>query len=161
VKQYFHYLESVYLSILVRKYDPSLKKQLANAKVMYSIDPALSRLIGFRPTEDEGRFLENCVFLELKRRGADLFYHKDKRGCDFLVREGTVITQAIQVSKEISDPDTKKRELEGLADALAHYPYAQGMILTEDTESQITISLSEGRAQEVQIIPIWKWLLMR
>jgi predicted AAA+ superfamily ATPase len=160
VKQYFHYLESVYLSFLVRKYDPSLKKQIANTKVMYGIDPALSRLIGFRPTEDEGRFLENSVFLELKRRGAELFYHKDKKGCDFLVREGTLITQAIQVSKTIDDLETRSRELAGLADALEHYPHAKGMILTEDHQETLTLNLTDG-VKEVQVWPIWKWLLIR
>ena len=161
VKHYFSHLESVYLMFLIRRYDPSLKKQLANTKVMYGIDSALCRLIGFRPTDDEGRFLENIVFLELKRRQHEIFFHKGKKGCDFLLRNGTVITHAIQVSKQMSNPETRQRELAGLADALAHYPDAEGFILTEDEQATVNLKQSDGRNVEIRIIPIWKWLLSR
>ena len=42
--------------------------------------------------------LENIVFIELKRRGYDVFYHADKKECNFVVREGMKITEAYQVT---------------------------------------------------------------
>jgi len=159
VKNYFDYLESVYLCFLIKKYDPSLKKQLLNAKVPYFVDSALCRIVGFRPTEDEGRFLENTVFLELKRRNHDIFFHKGKKGCDFLIREGLHILQAIQVTKTMKNPDTRKRELDGLVEALETYPNATGLIVTEDEEFTEILTLSDQTTRVIHGIPIWKWLL--
>ena len=42
-------------------------------------------------------YLKN-VFIELKRRGYDVFYHADKKECDFVVREGMRIKEAYQVN---------------------------------------------------------------
>lgn len=51
------------------------------------IDPALIRITGFRVSEDRGRILENIVFLQLKMQKKDIYFHKDKKECDFIIRE--------------------------------------------------------------------------
>ncbi len=59
--------------------------------------------MGFNVTDNNGVKLENAVFIELLRRGCDLFYHADKKECDFVVREGVRITQAYQVTVKMDD----------------------------------------------------------
>ena len=82
--------------------------------------------------------LENIVFLELKRRGKKIYYHRGNHECDF------IIEKAIQVTKKISN-DNKERELKGIIETSK-----KGIILTYDQEDTI---------EDIPLIPIWKWLL--
>lgn len=154
VSNYCSYLEECYLCFFLSRYNHSLKKQIQYNKKCYMIDPALIRTIGFRVSEDKGRILENIIFLQLKMEGKELYFHKDKKECDFLIRENNQITQAIQVSVSIKDERCKKREIEGLIDALKAYQLKEGLILTENEQGNFEV---DGFHIEVQ--PIWKWLL--
>ena len=65
----------------------------------------------------DGAFLENAVFLELKRRGYELFYWKSTQAnaeVDFVARKAGEDLMAVQVSLDISDEKTLARELAGL-----------------------------------------------
>ena len=57
--------------------------------------------------------LENAVFLNLRSSYKDIFYFKEKKECDFLVKENNKITQAIQVCYKM-DEENKEREISGL-----------------------------------------------
>src|SRR6185437_3613016 len=102
--------------------------------------------------------LETLVFNELKRRGKEIYFYKQKQECDFLVKEHLQISQAIQVSKTLKDPETKQRELQGLLEAMNTYNLSQGLILTFDEEGAEKIQ-QEGKHFQITILPIWKWLL--
>ena len=120
------------------------------------IDPAIIRLIGFRVSEDRGRLNENVVFLHLKMFGKDIFFHKDQRECDFIIRQGNRIVAAIQVATHLSDSKIRKREFDGLLEAIKTYDLREGLILTENEEEII-----EMEGYKIQVIPIWKWLLRK
>ena len=60
---------------------------------------------GFRISEDHGRVLENIVFIELKRRGYEVFYYNDTKECDFIVRKGPHTQQAIQCEFDLISPN--------------------------------------------------------
>ena len=155
VKNYLTHFEDTYLVFLLNKFDYSIKKQLTNPKKLYFIDNALARNISYRFSEDRGRFLENTVFLELKRRAYELYYHKGKYECDFLLREKSKITQAIQVTTSLMDENTKKREVTGLLEALDTHNLKEGIICTENEE--FTMELDN---KIIKVMPVWKWLLL-
>jgi len=162
VKSYISYLENSYLIFQLEKFDYSLKKQILNPKKIYTIDPAFIENVSFKFSEDRGRLLENLVFIELKRRDKEIYYHREKKECDFLIKEKNKIIKAIQVTKSISNPETKKREIDGLMEAMEMYNLKDGLILTEDEE--FTIKEQDSRIKgfkelEIKIMPIWKWLL--
>jgi uncharacterized protein len=160
VQEYCGYLENCYLFFLLYRYDPSLKKQLIAPKKSYIIDTALARILGFRASEDKGRFLENMVFIELKRRFADnIYYHQGKYECDFIIREGIDIIQAIQVTQHLQGPETREREYRGLLDAMQTYGLLEGIILTEN-ELGVDKRVEAGKAYHIQIMPIAQWLLL-
>ena len=154
VKEYIEYATFSYLLFIVNKYDYSLKKQLVNPKKIYCIDTGLANSISFKFSEDKGRLLENLVFIELKRRGKEIFYHKGKKECDFVIREGLDIVEAIQVTTSLEDYETRKREISGLKDALKTYNLKEGLILTEDEEEVI-----EEDGFKIMVKPIWKFML--
>lgn len=154
IKNYLDYFSQAYLCFFVRKYDTSLKKQILNPRKIYWVDHALAQKIGFRLSEDRGRVLENIVFIELKRKGNDIFYHIDRKECDFVLRKGTQVTNLIQVCATMYQPDTRKRELEGLMQAMAKYNLKKGLILTENEEGR-----EKDGTKVIDIKPLWKWLL--
>lgn len=154
VVDYISYFLEVYLFSLLYKYDYSINKQISNERKIYSIDSGLSNAISFKFSEDIGRILENTVFLELKRRGYEIYYHKDKFECDFVIKEELEIVKAIQVTKSLDDDETKKREIAGLIDAMNKYNLKEGLILTQDEELEFIQDKFK-----IKVMPIYKWLL--
>jgi uncharacterized protein len=158
VSDYCGYLEDSFLCFFVSRYDYSLTKQIQNPKKVYFIDQALAVAVGFRFGSDIGRLLENIVFLELKRRGHSIYYHYGKKKCDFVLKDGTKITAAIQVCVALDDGKTRDREISGLVDAMQEYKLTSGVIVTSDTLSEETVKLDD-KTYKIRIVPIWAWLL--
>ncbi|OGN65582.1 MAG: hypothetical protein A2888_02195 [Chlamydiae bacterium RIFCSPLOWO2_01_FULL_28_7] len=154
VSSYCSYLEKCYLCFFVNRYSHSLKKQIQYNKKCYMIDPAMIRTIGFRVSEDKGRLLENIVFLHLKMKGLEIYFHKNTKECDFIIRKNNQIIQAIQVALNLSDEKVKNREIDGLIEAMKTYGLQEGFIITENEQSILEIEQFK-----IRIIPIWKWLL--
>jgi uncharacterized protein len=153
VANYGNYLEQCYLFFFINRYSHSLKKQIQYNKKCYMIDPALIRTVGFRISEDRGRLLENVVFLHLRMQRKEIYFHQDKKECDFVLREGNQIVQAVQVTTSLADEEVKEREIGGLVEAMSTYRLKEGLILTENEEGTLGIS-----GYCISIMPIWKWL---
>jgi predicted AAA+ superfamily ATPase len=154
VKQYLGFLQDAYMLSLVSKYDTSVKKQLHNPKKVYGIDLGLMRQLSFQHSENQGRLLENLVFLELKRQSKSVYYHHHKGECDFVIKEKNSITEAIQVCWSLDEDHTKQREISGLMEAMTAYQLKEGLILTEDENDRLEIS-----DKIITIMPVWLWLL--
>lgn len=153
IKEYITYFSQAYLLFELNKYSHSLKKQIGNPKKIFAADVGFITSLGFSSTNDSGRILENIVCIELKRNKKEIYYHQEKKECDFVIREGRKITQAIQVCQMLTE-ENRKRELSGLYDAMESYDLKEGLIITEEQEEKI----KEGK-YTIHIKPIWKWLL--
>lgn len=154
IKNYIEYTESTYLLFQVMKFDWSVKKQIGSPKKVYFIDNAIINKVGFNATDNIGQLLENLVFIHLKRQRGEVYYHDDGVECDFIMRENGHIVFACQVTRSLSDPKTRQREINGLLSALNAYNLAEGMILTEDETEEVVIE-----EKKIHIYPIWRWLL--
>ena len=153
VKNYIGHLQESYLLHELYKYDYSLKKQIVYNKKIYSVDNGLRNQVSFRFSEDSGKLLENTVFLQLKRSGKEVYYYKNKRECDFLIKQKTKIVEAIQVTDVLSAAN-RERELNGLIAAMESFNLKKGLIITRNQEEKFR---SQGR--EIRVLPIYKWLL--
>ena len=60
----------------------------------------------------------------------------------------------MQVSKDISDPDTRERELRSLKESMRELKIRESVLVTMDREE--TVAFEEGA---VKILPAWKYLL--
>jgi predicted AAA+ superfamily ATPase len=133
-----------------------LVNQELGEKKIYSIDVGLSNAVEFHFSDNIGKSLENMVFLELRRRGETIFYHRDERSeCDFILQENNRITQAIQVTYSLQEEETKLREIKGALTACKAYNLSQATIITYDHEDTIT---QDG--VRIEIIPFYKWVLL-
>ena len=155
IKNYLEYIQQTYLISQMFRYDPSVKKQMMSPKKIYFVDNAIIKRIGFNATENNGVFLENLVFIELKRRGWDVYYYADKKECDFIVRKGLHISDAYQVTLKMDSPQTREREIAGVREAMQAYSLSKGYILT--FEGKETINFDDGTI--VEVVPVWEWIL--
>lgn len=155
IKKYLEYIQQTYLISQLFRYDPSVKKQMMSPKKIYFVDNAIIKRIGFNATENNGVFLENLVFIELKRRGWDVYYYADKKECDFIVRKGLHISDAYQVTLKMDSPQTREREIAGVREAMQAYSLSKGYILT--FEGKETINFDDGTI--VEVVPVWEWIL--
>ena len=113
-------------------------------------------------SDDDGRQLENTVFLELNRRRKGMetiAYYQDRGECDFVVCEDEVARQLVQVTWDMAATDergraTRKREVNGLLDAAEALDCENLTIVTHDEEAII-----ESRGHCIRVVPAWKWLL--
>ena len=123
-----------------------VNKELGERKI-YSIDMGLTNATTYRFSDDLGKALENSLFLEFKRRGVELTYcSSSKSECDFLLFNQGTVTQAIQVTYDMSDEATYKREIKGLIEACKLFGLHEGTIVTFDTtdslvQDEITINI--------------------
>lgn len=154
VKEHIGYFENAYMLFTVNKFDFSLKKQMANPKKFYCIDTGMANNVSFQFSENFGRKLENVVFLQLRRQTKDIFYHKNKHECDFVLTKSGRVTQALQVCQRMDDIKTRDREINGLKEAMESYNLKTGYIITDDDEETMTIN-----GLNIHVIPCWKWLL--
>ncbi|MCD6347865.1 MAG: ATP-binding protein [Bacteroidales bacterium] len=154
IKNYIGFLQDSYLFFQISKYDVSLKKQLVNPKKTYMVDNALVTRLGFSFSSESGRLLENLIFIELRRRNMDVYYHHNRVECDFVIRDGKAIVEAIQVCFNLNEPGVREREIAGLMNAMSSYDLSSGTIITLDEEGREEV---EGKA--IKIVKASKWLV--
>lgn len=153
IKSILDSFENSFLFFFTNKFDYSIKKQIQNPRKAYCIDNGFLVNLGFRLSEDKGKLLENLVAIELKRKEKEIFYYSDKNECDFLIREGIRIVNAIQACYEINEGN-KDREINGLLDAMNKFDLKEGLILTYNQEDRFII-----KDKTIKAVPVWKWLL--
>ncbi len=152
IKRYISYLEEAHFAKVISKFDYSLKKQLINEKKLYVLDNGFISAVSAKLTKDNGWLLENLVFNVLKT-SFKIYYHSHTKECDFVLLDNKKINSVVQVSWEINDHN-KKREFDGLTDAMDRFKLKAGLILTYDQEDEIKIE-----NKTIIIKPVWKWLL--
>lgn len=146
---YNNFIESM-LVFETRLFTSSAYKRRRNPPKVYLVDTGLTRNVG---TVDYGRLLENAVFLELKRKGGEIFYADQNGECDFVVKDQTGEIHAIQTTWELGEHN-KEREIKGLVKTCEKLTIRDAEIITFNRESEYT-----KNNIKVNIVPFWKWLL--
>ena len=137
------------------KFDFSLRRSLNAPKKIYLIDTAFHQVAGFNFSPNTGKNLENAVFIDLRRRKKDIYYFAGKSECDFIVKDGSHITQALQVCFSLNK-ENREREVSGLLEALHKFKLREGQIIALDQEEEF-----EQESKKILAIPVWKWLLKK
>ncbi|MFA6498517.1 MAG: ATP-binding protein [Desulfurivibrionaceae bacterium] len=156
VSEYLAWFEDAYFLFTVRIFDASLSRANANPKKVYCIDHSLVTSVSSGILVNSGHLLENLVFTALRRITPDICYVKTRSGreVDFIARLEDRSRMLVQVCESLADPQTRKRELAALAEAMAELKLATGIIVTRGEEGQV-----ELEAGKVAIVPAWRFLL--
>ena len=129
VESYIGALKKAFVFYEAKRYDVKGKNLLKTLGKYYIVDIGLrNMLLGYRDV-DRGHVLENIVFLELKRRGYNVFVGKiDEKEVDFIAEKASH-KMYIQVCETLGDDNTLKREL---APLLAIQDNYEKLIITND-----------------------------
>ncbi len=146
---YISYLEEAFLIFRVDMWSRSVRKQAVNPSKVYGIDPAFKYAMNI--SEDRGRVFENSVFLELYRREKMPHYYVVNREVDFYLEEDQ---RLINACYEYTLPATRKREIEGLFEAMKALNLKTGELLTWDFREEI-----KQNDRTVLVRPLWEFLL--
>ena len=131
----------------------SLHKQHTNPKKLYAIDNGLINAVTTGRLQNEGRLLENLVFLTLRRRGDTIHYVKTRSGYE--VDFYTPTEGLIQVAWSIEDTATRQRELRALEQAMEELGASEALLITANESEEIL-----GPVGRIKIVPAWEWCLL-
>ena len=157
VRNYINYLKQAYILIGIKKYSAKSKMRVTQEK-LYAVDVALmNKRENAFAGDNLGWRLETIVLLHLIRKcnyeGWGVYYLKDRSGeCDFVICDGNEVLQCIQVSYDISNYKTRKREIGGLLSAYRQTKCRNLLLLTDHEFQEQEIG-----DVTVTIKPVYEW----
>jgi len=148
VGRYLDCLADAFLFVEAKRYDVRGKRHMEQSGKYYMMDHALRYAVLGRRNMDYGHVYENIVFIELLRRGYEVYVGKlYKKEIDFVAMKGSE-KMYIQVSDDISSGDTLARELDPLLKIKDAYPK---MLLARTKHEETS---EEG----VRVVDLARWL---
>ena len=86
--------------------------------------------------------------------GKEIYYYANKNECNFIIKDGLKISEAIQVCYILNESN-KDREIKGLLEVMNKFKLKNNIIFTYEQEDEINI-----KNKKIRVLPVWKWLLM-
>jgi len=156
VSDYLTWFEDAYFFFSVRVFDASLARSHSNPKKAYCVDHAVVPSLSSGVLVNFGHLLENLVFTGLRRAFPEVFYFKTRAGreVDFVVPARGRSPMLVQVCESLAEPQTRKREVSALSDAMRELGCKAGTIVTRKDDERI-----DSDAGTIAAVPVWRYLL--
>ncbi|GHT53248.1 ATP-binding protein [Bacteroidia bacterium] len=148
VIDYLGYLQESWLIFSLENFCSKLAEKESNKKY-YFIDNGILNLFLFDPPTT---LLENQVAVQLRRLyGKDVYFYQQGTEVDFYVPEKQL---AVQVCYSLHDIETREREINALLQMSKRIEIKRMMIISKDEEETIS-----EQGMNIDVVPVWKWLL--
>ena len=145
---YLGYLQESWLIFSLENFASKLADKESNKKY-YFIDNGILNLFLLDP---QTSLLENLVAIQLRRLyGNELYFYNSGVEVDFYIPE---MQLAVQVCYNLNDVETYDREVNALLQLAKRMEVKKMLIISKDEENIIS-----ENGMEIEVIPIWKWLL--
>jgi predicted AAA+ superfamily ATPase len=152
-----NYICDIFMFVRISKYDRSLIKEQKSLDKYYCIDNGIRGAVLLPQSNDNGKNLENTIFMQLNRAklpSDKISYYQSNGECDFVLQRNDAVVQLIQVTWDMSDENTREREIGGILEASTATGCANLLIITKDEETVIV-----RESKQISVVPAWKWLL--
>jgi predicted AAA+ superfamily ATPase len=136
----------------VKMLSESVHKQNTNFKKIYAIDNGMINAVHAGRLGNEGRLLENLVFLALRRRCPDIHYVKTRGGYEVDFHSGE--EGLVQVAWSVEEEATRRRELRALEQAMEELGLRESVLIS--AERSETLATPSGT---IRLVPAWEWFL--
>mgnify|MGYP001614601240 FL=1 len=119
INNYLSYIETSDFMKELYIYSPTIINQLQYPRKVYFIDTGFMTALSTKFSKNMGRLFENLAFLTLSRTNETIYYYKDEKGneVDFAILEGGKTTSLYQVCFDLTDEETRTREIRSLTKA--------------------------------------------
>ena len=157
LQNYLHYVENSHFMFSVPIFSHKIKDQLQYPRKVYVIDNVFLTTLSTKQSVGESRLYENAVAVALKKK-QEIFHWKEQQEVDFVIKENDTVMALIQVCVDVSDSETKKREVIALLKASKELKCTDLIVITRDYEGKEHAEWF-GKEGTIQFIPLWKYLL--
>lgn len=151
-----NYICDIFMFVRIPKYDRSLVREQKSLDKYYCIDNGMRDAVLMPQSNDNGKKLENNVLLQLYRTRFPydkISYYQEDCECDFVVQRNDEVIRLIQVTWDMTDEETREREISGILKASAMTGCDNMLIITNDEEGSI---IKDGK--RIDIVKAWKWM---
>lgn len=152
IMEYLTYFNDAYLFFYIPRFSYSGKVQMVNPKKIYCIDNGFIKTNSISFTPDNGRLLENLVFLHLRRKTSEIYYFAEKNECDFLEFRNKKLEGIYQVCWQL-DQENMNREIAGLTEAMDYFNLEEGKIITFNQTETFKIN-----NKTIFALPFYEWV---
>jgi len=148
IYEYLSYLEEAFILYRATRWSTSIRQEAINPIKLYGVDQGFKYAMTGR--RDEGRVLENMVYMGLRRNAFEPKYLLLEQEVDFFIEDKFLVN----VCYDLDDFDTKKREFDGLNEAMRFTDQKASFLVTMYEEGEE--KLENGT---VHIVPARNFLL--
>jgi predicted AAA+ superfamily ATPase len=151
IMEYLAYFADAWLFFFIPKFSYSIKVQVVNPKKIYCIDNGFIKTNSVSFSPDNGRLLENMVYLQLRYKTPEIFYFSEKKECDFVVFHQKKLQGVYQVCWQL-DQENMDREIAGLTEAMDFFGLKSAVIITIDQSDQFIL-----KGKTIRVLPFYEW----
>lgn len=147
---YIEYMTETWLILPYENLYGKLQDKESNRKYYFTDNGLLHLFL----IDANTSLLENIVAVTLRRKYGDgsYFWNSKNAEVDFVVPEEGL---AVQVSYSMADTDTFKRETDAMIKLDSVQSITKMVVVTMEEESCV-----EKNGYHIELVPLWKWLLM-
>lgn len=159
-ENYVDYMERSFLISRISKYSPKPRVRMVGEK-LYAVDVSfMSERDNALQGENLGWRMETIIALELLRRMRplfkDVYYYADSgHECDFVVCDRRKVELLVQVTYDMAEPKTRKREIGGAVAAAKATGLKEATIITYSELDDIV----DPSGVTVHLVPVADWLV--
>lgn len=154
VDNYLYYIETSYFMNELYIHNPAIINQLRYPRKVYFIDTGFMTALSTKFSKNMGRLFENLMFHKLARNNETMYYYKDDKGneVDFAILEGGKTTALYQVCFDLTDEETRAREIRSLIKAGTTFSCSSLYLIS--LEKPVTVEFP----QEIKVITAAEFL---
>lgn len=151
VDNYLSYIEMSYFMKELFIFNPVVINQLQYPRKVYFVDTGFMTALSTKFSKNMGRLFENVVFRKLSQTHDTMYYYDDKGGeVDFAILDGGKTTALYQVCFDLTDEETRNREVRSLLKA--------GKVLHCSKLYLVTVHTITSLPKEIEVITPGKLL---
>lgn len=147
VDKYLSYIETSYFMNELFIFTPAVINQLQYPRKVYFIDTGFMTALSTKFSKNMGRLFENVVYRKLSQKHDTMYYYENNGNeVDFAVQDAGVTTALYQACYDLTDEETRNREVKSLLKAGIDLHCPNLYLITLDRDNIATLP------KEIQVI---------
>ncbi|MEA3494718.1 MAG: ATP-binding protein [Bacteroidota bacterium] len=161
ISEYIGFIEGSYFFRFLTCFSFKVRKSMMLPRKVYCIDRIFLSALSTKFSKNTGWYYENTVASSLFNTDKEVYYWKSVDSSyevDFVIRKEEKTIALVQVSFDIENQDTLKRELRALITASKELNCDKLILITRSEDRKVEDEWF-GTKATITMMPLWKWLI--